>query len=405
MSEVVPGQVVVIGAGPAGVRCASVLARAGQAVTLIGDEPGRPYDRVALSRYLACEIVEGDLLGALPGGVTYLAGIAVARIERDTRCVVLADGRTLPYATLVLATGAAPIRLAMPGAGLAGVLAYRTLADVRAMIATAAPGVPAVVIGGGLLGLEAAAGLAARGMAVTVLHAVDRLMERQLDHEAAARLARHLAAKGIALVTEARCVAIEGVGGGAGTAQAVRLADGSAIPARLVVMAVGIRPNTALATAAGLAVGRGVVVNTAMRTSDPSILAIGECAEHHGQCVGLVAPALAQAEIAARNVLGETAHYEHAADSAVLKVAGAPVWSAGEVAQGDCDPVVLDDPAGPYRRLLLRDGRLVGALLYGDVGDAGWYMRLIREATPVGVLRAALPFGPAYAPPHAEPAE
>ncbi len=385
---------VVVGAGPAGVRCATMLARAGHPVTLIGEEPGAPYDRVALSRYLAHEIPAAELMTALPSGITHHAGITATTIDRNHRQIRLSDGAILSYHTLVLATGSAPMRLPQPGATLPGVLAYRTLADVEAMIGAAAPGIPAVIIGGGLLGLEAAAGLAARGMAVTVLHAVDRLMERQLDHTAAARLAAHLAAKGISLVTEARCIALEGDD----HVQAVRLADGQLIPARIVVMAIGIRPRTDLARAAGLEVGRGITVDAAMRTSDPAILAIGECAEHAGQCIGLVAPAMLQADIAAQTVLGHPARYQPCADSAALKVAGAPVWSAGEVEQADTQPVVLDDPTGPYRRLLLRDDRLVGALLYGDVADAAWYMRLIRDAAPLGSLRASLPFGPAYAP-------
>ena len=393
--------IIVIGAGPAGVRCASALARAGQHVTLIGEEPGLPYDRVALSRYLAREMSGADLLTELPAGISHLSGTAVTAIDRAARLVRLANGRELPYRTLVLATGAAPVRLPLPGADLPGVLAYRTRADVEAMIARAASGVSAVVIGGGLLGLEAAAGLAARGMAVTVLHAVDRLMERQLDHQAAARLATHLAGKGITLVTEARCFALEGDD----HVQAVRLADGQRIPADLVVMAIGIRPRSDLARSAGLAVERGITVDSAMRTSDPAILAIGKCAEHAGQCIGLVAPAMLQADTAAQTALGHPARYEASTDSAALKVAGALVWSAGEVEQGDSDPVVLDDPAGPYRRLLLRGDKLVGALLYGDVADAAWYMRLIRTAAPLGALRATLPFGPSYAPALAEAAE
>ena len=406
MSPRPDGPVVVIGAGPAGLRCATVLAQAGRAVTLIGEEPGGPYDRVALSRYLAQETLRVELMAEIPDGVSHLPGRTVTAIDRERRRIGLGDGIMRPYASLVLATGSTPIRLDLPGgtpagAALAGVRAYRTLGDVEAMIDAAMSGAPAVVIGGGLLGLEAAAGLAARGMAVTVLHAVDRLMERQLDHVAAARLARHLAGRGIALVTDARCVALEGDA----AVRAVRLADGALIPASLVVMAIGIRPRTELARAAGLLVGRGIIVDAAMRSSDPAILAIGECAEHAGHCVGLVAPAIVQAAVAAQTVLGRPARYEPAVDSAALKVAGAPVWSAGEVEQGDSEPVVLDDPAGPYRRLLLRDDRLVGALLFGDVADAGWYMRLIREAAPIGGLRPVLAFGPAYAPPIAEAAE
>ncbi len=390
---------IVIGAGPAGTRCATRIAEAGHPVTLIGDEPGQPYDRVALSRYLAREVSQQDLISDLPATVTHRPGRAVTAIHRDTRTITLDDGATLAYTRLILATGSTPIRLPMPGATLQGVLAYRTMADVDAMIAAARPDAPAVVIGGGLLGLEAAAGLAARGMRVTVLHAVDRLMERQLDHTAAARLARHLAAKGITLITDARSVAIEGDT----NAQAVRLADGQILPADLVVMAVGIRPRIDLAREAGLATARGIQVDAAMRTSDPAILAIGECAEHDGACVGLVAPAFVQADVAARTACGHPACYTPSADSAALKVAGAPVWSAGEVEQTDTQPLILDDPDGAYRRLLLRDDRLVGALLYGATEDAAWYMRLIRDAAPLGALRATLPFGPAYT--HAEAAE
>ena len=380
---------VVVGAGPAGVRVADRLAAAGQAVTLIGDEPGVPYDRVALSRYLAREVTAHDLRRPPALGVRHLAGLRIAAIDRAARRVIASNGRRIGYATLVLATGAAAFRLPLPGADLPHVRLYRTLADVETMIGAASRGGEAIVIGGGLLGLEAAAGLALRGMRVTVLHAADRLMERQLDPPAAARLQAHLAIQGMAVRTLANTQAITPAG--------VTLADGTQLPARLVVIAVGIRPNSALAAAAGLAVGRGIVVDDAMRTSDPAILACGECAEHRGQCVGLVAPALAQAEIAARTALGEPARYRASADSAALKIAGAPVWSAGEIAAPDTDALVLDDPDGGYRRLLLRNDRLVGAVLYGATEDARWYMRLIRDARPLGALRDVLPFGPAFA--------
>ena len=246
-----------------------------------------------------------------------------------------------------------------------------------------------MVIGGGLLGLEAAAGLAFRGMRVTVLHAASRLMDRQLDAGAAALLERRLAGQGIAVVTEAKTVAIE--------PDAVLLADGRRIPARIVVMAVGIRPHAELAREAGLAVHRGVLVDDAMRTDDPAIWAIGECAEHDGQCVGLVAPSFAQAEVAAASILGQDARYVPVSDATALKVAGAGVWSAGET-EG-ADPIVLDDAeTGQYRRLLVRDDRLVGAMLYGEVGDAPWYLALIKDGRRIGAARAILPFGPAFQP-------
>ena len=381
---------VVIGAGPAGVRVADRLAAAGHAVTLIGDEAGVPYDRVALSRYLAREVAAADLRRPPALGVRHFAGMRIAAIDRVRKRVIAESGRRIRYDSLILATGASAVRLALPGADLPHVLLYRTMADVETMVATARSGGDAVVIGGGLLGLEAAAGLAARGMRVTVLHAVDRLMERQLDAPAAERLRRHLAHKNIAVVTTAKTAAI--------SAQGVRLGDGRVLPARLVVLAVGIRPNAALAAAAGLAVGRGIVVDDAMRTSDPAILACGECAEHNGHCVGLVAPALAQAEIAARTALGEKARYAPVANSAALKIAGAPVWSAGDIAALDAENLVLDDPDGGYRHLVLRQNRLVGAVLFGATEDAPWYMRMIREATELGARRDLLPFGPAFAP-------
>lgn len=396
-------RVVVVGAGPAGARCAERLAGRGAAVTLIGAEPALPYNRVALSQLLAGDIAEPELVTHGPErlaalGIDYRPATRILAIDRTAR-LVHGQGHgqdgAIAYDRLVLATGSGGFRLPLPGADLPGVLLYRSLADVRAMLAAAAGGGAAVVIGGGLLGLEAAAGLARRGMRVTVIHAVDRLMERQLDAAAARLLARRLASKGIDLTMPAATVAIEGIGRVTG----VRLSDGRLIAAGLVVMAVGIRPETALARAAGLAVGRGIVVDDAMCTADPAILAIGECAEHDGQCCGLVAPALAQAEIAARTALGEPARYAPAASSAALKVADAGVWSGGETDPAGSETIVYHDPeAGEYRKFLLRGDRLVGAMLYGDTADAAWYQRLIASAAPIAGLRAALPFGAAYAP-------
>ncbi len=389
--------VVIIGAGPAGVRCAERLSRRGVDVTLIGAEVGAPYNRVALSQFLAGDLDEAALVTHTDRQlaelrVTHRPGTRVAAIERAAKRLLLADGAHIPYDTLVLALGAEPVRLRLPGADLPGVLAYRTLDDVRAMIAAAHTGGAAVVIGGGLLGLEAAAGLARRGMRVTVVHAVGRLMERQLDDPAARLLRQRLADQGVMTVLGAASSAIEG----ADRVEAVRLSDGRRIAADLVVVAVGIRPNAGLAQEAGLQVGRGVVVDAAMRTSDPDVLAIGECAEVDGQCCGLVAPALAQAEVAARTILGEAAQYAPASDATALKVAGAGVWSAGAVEADGAEPIVLHDAdAGQYRRLLVRDGRLVGAMLYGETADAPWYLDLIATRRDLGAMRAALAFGPA----------
>ncbi len=388
-------RVVIVGAGPAGVRCAERLAaRAGVSVALVGAEPVHPYNRVALSQYLAGDLDEPALITHSPRqladrGVAWRPGVRVVSIDRAGKAITLQDGERLPYDALVLATGARPVRLPVPGIDGPGVMAYRTLDDVRAMLAHAGTGGAAVVVGGGLLGLEAASGLARRGASVTILHAVDRLMERQLDAAAAALLRQRLERQGIAVLTGAKTAAIE--------PGAVLLADGRRIPAGIVVMAVGIRPETTLAREAGLVVGRGVVVDASMRTGDPAVWAIGECAEHDGLCIGLVAPALEQAEVAAAAILGEARRYVAASDATALKVAGAGVWSAGEV-EGD-DAIVMEDAdAGQYRRLLVRDGRLVGAMLYGEVADAPWYLRLIAQRQPIEAARAALPFGPAFAP-------
>lgn len=386
-------RVVVVGAGPAGARCAERLAEGGAAVTLIGAEPVHPYNRVALSQFLAGDLEEAALVTHHPermaeSRIDWRPDTLVTGLDRDARTVSTAGGEHIPYDALVLATGANAVRLALPGADQPHVLMYRTLDDVQRMIGHAAAGGAAVVIGGGLLGLEAASGLARRGMSVTVLHGVDRLMNRQLDAGAATLLRQRLADQGIAVITGATTLSID--------QDAVVLDGGTRIPARIVVMAVGIRPHTGLAQAAGLPVNRGILVDDAMRTGDPAVYAVGECAEHDGQCVGLVAPSFAQAEVAAAAILGGDARYVPVSDATALKVAGAGVWSAGEI-EGP-DTIVLDDPEmGQYRRLLLRDDRLVGAVLYGETGDAPWFLDIIKTGRPIGADRGMLPFGPAFA--------
>ena len=390
--------VVIIGAGPSGLRCAETLAQSGRGVTVIGAEPGLPYNRVALSQHLAGDYDEADLIthdaGRLAAlGIIYRPATRVAAIDRARKSLKLANGEALPYENLVLALGSAPFRLPLPGATLPGVLMYRTLSEVRTMLATAQNGGSAIVIGGGLLGLEAAVGLARRGMQVTVLHAVDRLMERQLDPAAARMLAKRLRGQAICVELNATTIAITGDD----VATGVLLKDGRRIAADLIVMAVGIRPQAALARDAGLLVERGIVVNDHMQTSDPAIHAVGECAQHQGVCCGLVAPAYAQAEIAARHLLGQSVAYVPTAEATALKVAGAGVWSAGDIAAEDAETLVYDDAeAGEYRKFLLRDHRLVGAVLYGETADAPWYKQLIGR--DIRALRATLPFGSAYAP-------
>jgi nitrite reductase (NADH) large subunit len=389
-------RVLVIGAGPAGTRCALRAAEAGARVTLCGAEAALPYDRVALSSLLAGEKTMADLiphnLGALQGqGVAFRPATSIVALDRAAGQAVTARGERIAYDRAVIATGSRAIRLDVPGAELPGVLTYRTLDDVRAMLRAARAGGAAVVVGGGLLGLEAAAGLAQRGMKVTVLHAVDWPMERQLDAGAGGLLTRRMGQRGIRFAMPAQLAAIEGEERVTG----VVLADGRRIAASIVVMAVGIRPDTALAAASGLATGRGIQVDAAMRSSDPTILAIGECAELEGRTIGLVAPALEQAEIAAATLAGQPAHYAPRADAAALKVSGTAVWSAGEIAG---EGVTLrDEEEDRYRRLFLREDQLVGAVLYGDVSDSGFYLNLIASGRRIGRHAAALALGPAYA--------
>lgn len=395
-------KVLVIGAGPAGARCAMRIGdRMPQArITLAGAEAALPYDRVALSKLLAgeCEVpalLTHRIAELRAHNILYRPGTPIAALDRAARVAVTAKGEPIPYDRLVIATGSRAIRLPIPGAALAGVRAYRDLADVQAMRAAAQAGGSAVVIGGGLLGLEAAAGLAARGMKVTVVHAVGWPMERQLDPTAGALLTRRMGARGIRFAMPASTVAIEGDDHVTG----VRLSDGRLLPARLVVMAVGVRPDIALAQSAGLATNRGIIVDGAMRTSDPDIQAIGECAEHEGRTIGLVAPALEQAEAAAAALADGAAAWAPRAASTVLKVSGTDVWSGGDIAAEDAESITLrDEEEDHYRHLLLRDGRLVGAVLFGDTADAGFYMELIASRRSVTPFRAALALGPAFVP-------
>jgi nitrite reductase (NADH) large subunit len=284
--------------------------------------------------------------------------------------------------------------LDVPGADLAGVETFRTLADVNAFDRFAATGRPAVVIGGGLLGIEAAYGLAKRGVSVTLIHLMDRLMERQLDADGAALLAAAVAKLGIRPLLGAQTRAIHGNG----AVEAVELADGRRIDCGLVVMAVGIRPRAALAKGAGLEARRGVVVDDRMRTRARGIFAIGECAEHGGICYGLVEPCYEQARIAAAAIAGEGQRYRGSVLATNLKVSGVPVFSVGDFEGTDADSIVVRDSGGPsYRKLVTRNGRLAGAVLVGDTSDSAWYADLVRSGQCVSAIRASLAFGQAFA--------
>jgi len=370
-------------------------------VTIFNAEPRVNYNRIMLSPVLSGEKTYEDIITHDDAwydrhGVELHRGKKIIAIDRDKRIVEAADGTQARYDRLVIATGSAPIVIPVPGHGLPGVLTYRDLDDVDRMLAVARSGGNAVVIGGGLLGLEAAAGLAARGMKVTVLHLMPTLMERQLDPAAGHLLREAVEARGIRVVTKANTKAILGNG----KVEAVELDDGTELPADIVVMAVGIRPSTALAKSAGLSINRGILVDDQLVTSDPAIQALGECVEHRGQCYGLVAPLYEMARAAALHLAGDaSASYTGSVTSTKLKVTGIDLFSAGDFADArDREEIVLRDAArGVYRRLVLKEDRIIGAVMYGDTADGPWFFDLLKRREDVAPLRETLIFGQSYA--------
>jgi nitrite reductase (NADH) large subunit len=395
---------VIIGNGMAAARLAEEIssrALGRYAIAVVGEEPRLAYNRVLLSSLLADEVetAELELKSARwwhDRGVTLVYGCPAVAIDAAIRRVRLANGVTLPYGRLVLATGSRPIRLPVPGAELKGVMTFRDIADVDALRKAAKDGTRAVVIGGGLLGLEAAHGLAKAGAAVTLVHLMDRLMERQLDPCAAGMLKSEVEARGVTVLTEAETARIDG----RGKVEAVVLRDGRRIAADLVVFAIGIRPNVDLACTADLAVNRGIVIDDTLSTNHAGIHAIGECAEHNGTSYGLVEPAYEQARVLARRLAGdEAARYGGSVLATNLKVSGVNVFSAGDfLGRPGAEEIVLTDPGlGTYKKFVIADGRLVGAVLCGDTGDGPWYLDLIRAGAPIAGVRHDLAFGRALA--------
>ena len=369
-------------------------------ITIFGAESRVNYNRIMLSPVLAGEktfeeIVIHDEEFYARNKIALRRGETIEHIDRENRFVRTATGARVTYDTLVIATGSQPFVIPVPGVDLPGVVTFRDLDDVEKMREAARKGGRAVVIGGGLLGLEAAAGLAARGMKTTVVHLMPTLMERQLDPDAGSLLRDELESRGIDIVTGANTRAVRGEFRATG----VELEDGRVLPSDLVVMAVGIRPNAALAKSAGLDVKRGVSVDDFLRTSDPDIFALGECAEHRGVCYGLVAPLYEMAETLAARLSGESGErFEPSVTATKLKVTGIDLFSAGDFADGpDRQDIVLRNPLKKaYRRVVLRQNSIVGAVLYGDTQDGGWYFDLIKRNADVGAMRDMLIFGKAY---------
>ncbi|MBR0844674.1 NAD(P)/FAD-dependent oxidoreductase [Bradyrhizobium liaoningense] len=396
---------VIVGNGMAAARLVDELAKTAlgrYAVAVIGEEPRLAYNRVLLSSVLAGETGSHEI-ELRPAdwwrqrGVTVRYGYRVTEIDTGRRELKIAGEESMEYSKLVLATGSTPLRLNVPGADLAGVHTFRDTRDVDLLLTLAAAKKRVVVVGGGLLGLEGAYGLAKAGAPVTLLHLMDRLMERQLDAPAADLLKTLVERKGVRIRLNASTARIHGEG----HVEAVELADGSRIEADAVIFAAGIKPNAALAKEVGIAVNRGIVVNDVMQTSSSDIFALGECAEHRGTCYGLVEPAYEQARVLARHLAGRPAAYQGSVVSTNLKVSGVSVFSAGDFMGGEgSESLVLTDiRRGTYKKLVIADGRLTGAVLIGDTVDALWYLELIRNRDKVAAIRTDMMFGRALARP------
>ena len=393
-------KLILIGNGMAGVRTLEELLKIAPDkydITVFGSEPYGNYNRILLSPVLSGEktiedIMINDLQWYEDNDIKLLTGKKITTIDRKKRCVIADDGTEASYDRLLLATGSNPFIIPIPGSDLPGVISFRDIHDVDAMLDAAKKYKHVVVIGGGLLGLEAANGLKEQGMDVTVVHLLDTLMERQLDKPAADLLQAALEERGLNFMMQAETAELLGDSRVSG----VRFKDGTEIPADLVVMAVGIRPNTELAESAGIYCERGVVINDTMQTYDPNIYAVGECVQHRKETYGLVAPLFDMAKVCANHLahLGYS-RYEGSDISTKLKVTGIDVFSAGDFTGDDSteDIIVKDAARGVYKKLVLKDDKLQGAVLYGDTIDGSWYFQLLRDGTNVSDIRDSLMFG------------
>ena len=394
-------KLVMIGNGMAGVRTLEELRKYAPDlydITVFGAEPHGNYNRILLSPVLSGEmtlpeIMLNDLDWYRDNEITLHAGKKVTNIDRVHRVVVAEDGTEAEYDRLLIATGSSPFILPVPGNDLPGVIGYRDIADTEAMIEAAQTHKHAVVSGAGLLGLEAANGLALRGMDVTVVHLMAWIMERQLDKAAADMLQASLEQKGLKFKLETQTAEL--VRGESGRVCAIRFKDGETLPADIVVMAAGIRPNIDLAKAAGLHCNRGIVVNDTMQTFDPRVYAVGECVEHRGTAYGLVAPLFEQAKVCANHLANfGIGRYQGSVVSTKLKVTGVDLFSAGDFSGKGAEEIVLHDrQGGVYKRILLKDNRIVGTVLYGDTADGSWYFQLLKDRQDVHDVRDHLMFG------------
>jgi len=390
---------VIVGNGMAAARLVDELAKVAlgrYAIAVIGEEPRLAYNRVLLSSVLAGETASHEI-ELRPAkwwrdrGVTLKIGSVATEIDVGRRELKIASEESISFSKLVLATGSTPLRLSVPGVDLAGVHTFRDSRDVDLLLTLAAQRKRVVVVGGGLLGLEAAYGLAKAGAQVTLIHLMDRLMERQLDAPAAELLKSQVERKGIRVLLNANTARLHGET----RVEGIELVDGRRINADAVIFAAGIRPNVSLAKDAGIPVNRGIVVDDVLQTGAPDIFALGECAEHRGICYGLVEPAHEQSRVLARHLSGEASSYGGSVVATNLKVSGVSVFSAGDFmgAEGSEAIVLSDARGGAYKKLVISAGRLTGAVLVGDVADALWYLELIRTREPIAAIRRDMMFG------------
>ena len=398
-------KLVLVGNGLAGMRCLEDLldmAPDRYEVTVIGEEPWGNYNRIMLSPVLSGDKSIEDIMlhphaWYSDKGIHFIAGDAAVKIDRPRKQVYTEKGLVVDYDRLILATGSKPFIPPIKGSDLKGVLSFRDIYDVNSMLEYCKNKKNAVVIGGGLLGLEAAYGLKQRGMNVTVLHLMDRIMDRQLDARASALLKQSIEAKGIPVLTEANT---EELIGQDGHVSQLRLKDGTVLEADFVVFAVGIRPNMTLAQSAGLRCNRGVMVNDTMQTFDPSIYAVGECIEHRNQTFGLVEPLWGQAFICASHLAEHgSLTFKALTVPTQLKVSGCDVFSAGNFEPADDyeDIILNDEKRHIYKRIIIQKDKVIGAVLFGDTEDGAWYAELIADQTPISSIRNKLLFGKDFA--------
>ncbi|MDI1302281.1 MAG: FAD-dependent oxidoreductase [bacterium] len=395
-------KLIVIGNGMAGIRTVEellALAPERYAITVISSEPVGAYNRIMLSPVLAGEKSFEDIVTHPPGwyaerGINLLAGRTVTDMNRKRREVMLDDGQVLAYDRVLFATGSVPFIVPVPGHQHPDVVSFRDIQDVNRMIAATAHKKRAAVIGGGLLGLEAANGLLRQGMEVTVIHDMPHLLNRQLDAEASTFLKDTLEARGMQFRLGVFTAEIVADASGEHLQKLV-FKDGSELATDMVVMAVGIRPNVALAKKAGLQVDKAILVNDTLQTFDPCIYAVGECVQHRGALFGLVAPLFEQAKVCANHLAEKgSARYVQKVTATTLKVSGVSLFSAGDFTDADAESLILRDPAsGVYKRLLVKNDRVIGSVLYGDTNDGTWYFDLIREQRNVASMRGSLLFG------------